>query len=306
MHLKLPLHRLASLVAAVRERGERLAIAGLIAVAVALLVLGKADVQLVRVAGDRIDDALVPVVTLLKQPIALTRDLAGGVGAILAVHEENARLRAENRRLRAWQNEAIRLRVQNRSLRDMLAMPLEEPATRRTTARIVADSASSFVHTRLLDAGRDAGVRRGMAVANPSGLVGRVIAVGERSARVLLLTDFNSKVPVIVERSGDQALLEGDNSGEPKLRFLPLNPNFAIGDRVLTSGKGGMLPPGLPVGEIRRIDDATAAVDPYVDWQRLDYVSVLLYEPTPSPGEAPSEDDDRNIVRPLTTAADTG
>ena len=102
----------------------------------------------------------------------------------------------------------------------------------------------------LIDAGAEQGVDTGMPATTPEGLVGRVVDVGARSARVLLITDFNSRIPVVVEGSGDQAILEGDNRPLPALRFLPLNPGFAVGDRVLTSGHGGLLPPGLPVGRI--------------------------------------------------------
>ena len=80
----------------------------------------------------------------------------------------------------------------------------------------------------------------------------------------------------MVESSGDQALLEGDNSPLPILRFLPLKPGFAIGDRVLTSGRGGLLPAGLAVGRIeRRRAAARLRVRPFVDWARLDYVALL-------------------------------
>jgi rod shape-determining protein MreC len=128
-----------------------------------------------------------------------------------------------------------------------------------------------------------------MAVMTPAGMIGRVIAVGRRSSRILLLTDLNSKVPVIVERSGDQALLAGDNSAEPKLQFLPLNPRFRIGDRVITSGRGGVLPAGLMIGEVSRIEGSRVAVRPAVDWHSIDFVAVLRQAALSPPA---SEQDD--------------
>jgi rod shape-determining protein MreC len=183
----------------------------------------------------------------------------------------------------------VRLGVENRSLRTMLEMPEPPPAADWVSARIVADSASPFVHTRLVDIGGSAGIAPGMAVMTPAGMIGRVIAVGEHSSRILLLTDLNSKVPVIVERSGDQALLAGDNSAEPKLQFLPLNPRFRIGDRVITSGRGGVLPAGLMIGEVSRIEGSRVAVRPAVDWHAIDFVAVLRQAPLPPPA---SEQDD--------------
>jgi rod shape-determining protein MreC len=206
------------------------------------------------------------------------------LGGLLAAHEENARLREDNRRLLGWQAEAARLSVENRALQRMLAVPAVDHPARALTARVVGDSGGAFVRALLLDAGTRQGVERGMAAVTPDGLVGRVIDVGERSARVLLITDFNAYTPVVVESSGDHALLEGDNSLLPTLRFLPLDPGFAVGDRVLTSGRGGLLPPGLPVGRIEPDNAGGLRVRPFVDWARLDYVELLGVAATPLPG----------------------
>jgi rod shape-determining protein MreC len=116
-----------------------------------------------------------------------------------------------------------------------------------------------------------------MAAVNERGLVGRVIEVGRRSARILLLTDFNSRVPVMVEPSRDQAVLAGDNSRAPGLVFLPINPRLSVGDRVVTSGRGGVLPPGLAVGVVSVIADGKVAVTPLVDWDRLSHLRLLEY-----------------------------
>ena len=147
----------------------------------------------------------------------------------------------------------------------------------------------------LLDAGSEQGVAVGMAALAPEGLVGRVVDVGRRSARVLLVTDFNSRIPVVVTGAGDQAVLEGDNSALPLLRFLPLNSGLSAGDRVLTFGRGGMLPAGLPVG---RIVSSTAEgkprVRPLADWSRLDHV-VLLGVAHPSEPD-PVQDAETTLV----------
>ena len=267
---------------------DRSTLAGLVILSALLLILGKADLRLAGYLGDRLTDLFVPVLAVLNRPVAAVRGTFDSAGRLLAAYEENARLREENRRLLGWQAEAARLAVQNRSLQRMLAVPeIDRPAT-WLTARVVGDSGGAFVHAVLLDAGSAQGVTEGMPATTPEGLVGRVIDVGERSARALLITDFNSRIPVVVESSGDQALLEGDNSPLPVLRFLPLKPGFAIGDRVLTSGRGGLLPAGLAVGRIEAADGARLRVRPFVDWQRLDWVSLLAVAGTPEPVAAGS------------------
>ncbi len=277
------IERLMVLGAAWRAMGERPVLVACIGLALVVLVLGKLEVKAVHKAADMLGDQVVPLVAVVREPVSWSRQLGERMGSLFAVHAENERLRAENRRLLDWQAQAVRLGVENRSLRTMLDMPEPEPAADWVSARIVADSASPFVHTRLIDVGHAAEIAAGMAVMTPAGMIGRVIAVGSRSARILLLTDLNSKIPVIVERSGDQALLAGDNSAEPKLEFLPLNPRFQIGDRVMTSGRGGVLPPGLMIGEISRIEGSRVTVRPAVDWQMVDFVAVLRRAPLPPP-----------------------
>jgi rod shape-determining protein MreC len=211
------------------------------------------------------------------EPINASRRAAAQIGELFALRQENARLHDRNQRLLEWQDKARQLALENAALHQLLNLEGGVAPPPAVTARVVADAGGPFVHTVLVDAGADRGVVKGMAAVNERGLVGRVIEVGRRSARVLLLTDFNSRIPVMVEPSRDQAILAGDNSREPGLTFLPLNPRMAIGQRVVTSGRGGVLPPGLAVGRISAVGDHKVAVAPVVDWERLEYVRLLEY-----------------------------
>jgi len=220
---------------------------------------------------------------VVVQPIEASRRMAQTVGELVALRAENVRLREQNERLLEWQSAARQLALENASLRQVLNAEVEDQRPTAVTARVVADAGGPFVQTVLVNAGSDQGVAKGMAAVNERGLAGRVIEVGRRSARVLLLTDFNSRVPVMVEPSRDQAILAGDNSREPGLVFLPLNPRLSVGDRVVTSGRGGVLPPGLAVGVVSRVDERKVAVTPLVDWDRLGYLRLLEYAPVLSP-----------------------
>lgn len=248
-----------------------------------LLIVSKVDLLFAHWTAAVVSDLYAPVVAVLQQPVHALRNLGEEAGALLALREENARLRQRIRELHQWRDEAVRLAVENRALRQMLAMPSVPGTARQTVARVIGDGGGPFRHARLLDAGTDRGVAVGMAVMDEQGMVGRVVEAGRRSARVLLLTDLTSRIPVVVAPSGDQAILEGDGTGRPKLSFLPLAPAMAVGDRVMTSGRDGLLPPGLPIGQIERIDEQTITVRPFADWQRLDWVAVLQHTPVPAP-----------------------
>jgi rod shape-determining protein MreC len=110
-----------------------------------------------------------------------------------------------------------------------------------------------------------------------AGLVGRVTEVGDRAARVLLVTDLNSRVPVAVDGSRERAVLAGDNSDRPRLLYLPARTTVKVGDRLVSSGNGGIFPPGLPVGEVAAIEDGIVRVEPYAELSRLDYLRIVNY-----------------------------
>ena len=275
--MKLEHRSLSRLTLPLKALVERFAFAALIVVSIALLLVGKADVRLLDVIRARISDAMVPVLSAVVEPIDASRRFAAEVGELFALRQENAHLREQNQRLLEWQAVARQLALENASLRQLLNLDAGVAPPTAVSARVVADAGGPFVHTVLVNAGANHGVVKGMAAVNERGLVGRVIEVGRQSARVLLLTDLNSRVPVMIEPSRDQAILAGDNSREPRLTFLPLNPRMAIGQRVVTSGRGGVLPPGLAVGIISAIGDQEVAVAPAVDWDRLEYVRLLEY-----------------------------
>jgi rod shape-determining protein MreC len=255
---------------------DRFAFGALVLLSIALLVVGRANVQLLEGIGTRIGDALVPALGAMMQPISSTRRLVEQVGELVALRAENAHLREQNLRLLEWQSVARQLSLENAALRQLLSMPDPGQPT-AVTGRVIADTGGPFVHTVLLDVGTEHGAARGMAAVNERGLVGRVIEAGRRSSRVLLLTDFNSRIPVMVEPSRDQAILAGNNTGHPALVFLPINPRLAVGDAIVTSGRGGVLPPGLEVGRVRSIDDSGVVVEPLVDFTRLEYLRLLQY-----------------------------
>jgi len=129
----------------------------------------------------------------------------------------------------------------------------------------------------MVHAGSENGVARGQAALTGEGLVGRVSEVGNRAARVILVTDLNSRVPVVVEGPQQRALLTGDNSERPSLRYLDAGAQIKIGDRVVTSGQGGVFPPGLPVGVVASLDGEAPRVETFVELSKVEYLRIVDY-----------------------------
>jgi rod shape-determining protein MreC len=164
------------------------------------------------------------------------------------------------------------------------------------TGVVMADSGSPFRQSVLLNVGNRDGIRDGWATMDGIGLVGRISGVGERTSRVILVTDSNSRIPVTVQPSGQKALLTGDNSPLPPLEFLEDSDQVQPGDRVVTSGDGGVLPAGLLVGQVALGTDKRFRVVLSADYARLEFLRVLR-----SHELVPITDPGRLVAPPLVT-----
>lgn len=249
----------------------------LVLAAVGLMLLGKAETRLVEQIRTGAIDIVAPIMDALSRPAATVADAINGINQLMALHDENQRLREQNARLLEWQAVARHLAAQNRTFREMLNY-VPEGGARFVTARVISDAGGVFVQSRLVNAGARDGVVRDAAVVTSGGLVGRIASVGERSSRALLITDLNSRLPVLIESSRERAILAGDNRKQPKLAFLRPNTAVQPGDSVVTSGHGGLFPPGLPVGKVATVENREFRVRPLVDLDRLEYVRIVNFQ----------------------------
>lgn len=258
----------------VRAAAQRFAFLALLFLSAGMIILGRADAQFAERIRATITDGFAPVLDALSRPAATVRDMVEYVHEVAALRAENDRLKEENERLRGWQQIARDLEAETKSLRDMLNYV--PPSSRQfVSARVISDSSTAYVRSVIVNVGDDQGVRKGQAAVDGNGLVGRVTEVGHRSARVLLLTDINSRIPIIIESTRYPAILMGDNSERPKLRFLPVEASPQPGERIVTSGHGGIFPPGLPVGVIATVATGEVRVLPYVNFDRLEYLRLV-------------------------------
>jgi rod shape-determining protein MreC len=198
------------------------------------------------------------------------------VKALWDVQKNNEMLAAENERLIEWFQTANRLDAENKALRELLNMK-EEEAVEYHAAKVIADTATQYSHTILVRMGADDGLTKGQGVLSHEGLIGRVIETVQKTARVLLMNDVNSRIPVTIEGAQDRAILAGTNNGDPILDHLPETHTIAEGQRVITSGHGGIFPYGVPVGETYKTRDGWIAVRPFANANRANYVQIVDY-----------------------------
>ena len=262
--------------APLRAWAQRFSFFLMILASIALMMIGKVDVVLVEGMRTRVLDGFAPILGTFAAPAATIARVIEEINDGLRVHQENLRLKEDNAHLLDWQQVALRLDAENRSLRALLNARVDPPAT-FVTARVVAEPGGAFARSVLVMAGRRDGVRRGQAALSGSGLVGRVVDVGEWSARVLLITDLNARIPVMLELARVRAVLGGDNSDRPRLLHIPSDVTVSVGDRIVTSGIGGVFPPGLPVGVISTVNDRLVRVTPLADLLSPGYLRIVDY-----------------------------
>lgn len=252
----------------------RASLALLLTVSLSLLVMGKAGNPAVSRMRANVADALAPVLAVAAAPFDAISSAGRWVGEMSSLRADNLALKNQNLQLLQWQASAKAMEQENQSLRALLAA-VPERKNNFVTARIVSDLGGPYVHSALILGGGAHGIGADQAVIADGGLLGRVVEAGESSARVLLLNDINSRVPVIAERSREKAILTGTNKALPSLSYLAAGSRVEIGDRIVTSGDGGVFPPGVPVGVVTSIDSGGIVVQPFADPARVDYVSVV-------------------------------
>ena len=260
----------------IRQTLSRLALPLLIAAAFGTMLLGKADTLLGERVRNALSDVLVPVYAALAEPIQAVRGAVREVQELAALRSENGRLREENDRLRRWQASALALEAENTMLRRQLNF-LPDAAPAFNTARVVADGGGTYARAVLLATGVGHAVRKGQIALDDRGFVGRVTEVGSRSARVLLATDMNSRIPVTLEGSRSRAMMVGTNGARPRLQHWSEGVAPAEGERIVTSAEAGAFPAGLPIGVVRFSAAGTAEVELFAQLDRLDLVRLFDY-----------------------------
>ncbi len=256
---------------------QRFAFLSLVGAAFALMLLAKADTVLIERARLAVVDAVSPILDAVARPVGTVRDLIGDAKELASLREENQELRARIDRLMRWQAVAQRLESENQALRGSLQL-VPDPFQTFVSARVIADQGGAFVRSVLVNAGARDGVDRGQAALTGEGLAGRVAEVGRRSARVLLITDMNSRIPVTVGKARERAVLAGNNTDRPRLLYLGPRVKVEPGDRVATSGHGGVLPPGLPIGNVVALDETGVMVQPYMDQAHMEFLRLVNFE----------------------------
>ncbi len=257
---------------------RRVVLMGFCLVFIAIFVLWRIDNPRVEALRLSLMDKLLPSFEWTLNPITSASRMIADFEELDRVYEQNRELRRELQRMKGWREAALQLEEKNARLRALNNVRLS-PRVSFISGEVLTDSGSPFRQSALLNIGRIDGVQDGSATVDGLGLVGRVSGVGDRTARVILLTDINSRVPVLVQPAGQRALLTGDNTNAPLLEFIEDPEQLRPGDRVVTSGDGGIFPSDLLVGTVATGPQGRLRVRLAAEYKRLEFIRVLRQTP---------------------------
>lgn len=259
--------------------GYVVAVAGVL-FAVLLLVVAAIDPRGFAALRGAALDATAPISAGGRSVGDFFGGIASRIGDYIRAGSQNAELRREVEAARRDLLKAQATDFENRRLRQLLGLA-QQVEDEVTIARIVGSSFASSRRYATLSAGAQSGVEVGQPVRAPEGLMGRVVETGRWAARVLLITDSLSNVPVRLVRDGTPAFAAGRGDGTIELRTLEVGANpFRPGDVLVTSGVGGIFPPNIPVARVVRIEGDTAIAAPVAHPAAADFAIVQRpYQP---------------------------
>ncbi|WP_136650168.1 rod shape-determining protein MreC [Paracoccus aeridis] len=257
---------------------RRVLIAVLVLVLLALFLFWRIDGPRAERMRAVFIDRTVPGFDWAMRPVTKLSQMIGGFQSYARIYEQNQELRRELQRMSAWKEAAVQLEQENAKLLAQNNVRID-PALTSVSGVVMTDSGSAFRQSVLLNVGARDGVLDGWATMDGLGLVGRIAGVGHTTSRVMLLTDPSSRLPVRVQPSGHHALLAGDNTALPVLDFIESADDVRPGDRVISSGDGGVFPAGLVVGQAVLASDGRMRVRMAADYGRLEFLRVLRSHP---------------------------
>ena len=255
---------------------RRLLLAVLLLALVAIFLLWRIDSPRVERFRAQVTDRFVPNLDWAMAPVTGTINLLRDFQSYQRLSEQNRELRSELRQMQAWKEAALQLEQENARLLDLNNVRLD-PRLTFITGTVLADSGSPYRQSVLLNVGARDGLVEGWATMDGIGLVGRIAGVGKNTARVILLTDASSRIPATIQPSGQRAIVAGDNSAAPPLDFIENRELVRPGDRVISSGDGGVFPAGILIGQVAADPGGRLRVRLAADYERLEFLRVLRH-----------------------------
>ena len=253
---------------------QRFSLLALILISVILIFFETIEAKPLNFFRSIIKDVIYRGSAIVSQPAKIVNNSFDYIGGFFNLHENYTRLKEENDNLKNNISKSDFLELENSQLRNLIDEQMNSPSN-LLSARVMLDKQSPYLNSFIINIGSNKNIKNGMAVLDGKNFVGRIVDVNFFSSRVLLVSDLNSKIPVIIEPSGNHAILSGGGTSITNLIYVPDNHNIQDGDKVYTSGKEGIFSPGIPIGEVKEEQDLFK-VNLFSDLSQITFINIDL------------------------------
>ena len=274
-----------------RRTIKKFAIVLLFMVVFVFMLLNKTNEELIEKTSTTFEVLVAPITKVVFFPATMVLNGYEYLRSLHKMDEENKALREENRELIIANSRNKALEIENKILADLLNYKMP-PKAEFVTAKVIAQEGTAFAHSITVYLGENSQVSKGQVVISDKGVIGRVEEVGARYAKIAMINNINSRISVTVESSRVRGIMVGRNDVWPELIFLPHDAEVKLGDKIVTSGVGGVFPSGLPVGVVAEINKRKIRIKPAGSLSKLEYVMIVDYK-LPDPSDELYRDDDK-------------
>ena len=253
---------------------QRFSLFALAVVSILLIFLETIDTKPLNKIRSFIKDIVYRTAVVANYPTKIFTGSYNLVEDHFSVYKNYNNLKKENEELKSKYSTSEFLELENSQLRKLIDEQAQSESN-LVSARVMLDEQSPYLNSFVINIGANKEIKNGMAVLDGKNFIGRIVDVNFFSSRILLVTDLNSKIPVIVEPSGNHAILSGHGDSKPTLEYLSKNHKIQEEDKIYTSGKEGIFAPGIPIGEVK-IDKDIVEVELYSELSEITFVNINL------------------------------
>lgn len=261
----------------IRLLAKKFAIVLLFLVAFVMMMINKTDTVIIEKTSSVATDVISPLIDVLSIPSKVASAIYDYFRDWKNLYADNQTLREENEILKEMHMQSRKIEIENRLLADLLNYIIP-PEAKFKTVRVIAEEGDAFSHSLIAYTGPNSDIKKGQIAISDKGVVGRIENIGNIYSKIILISDINSKIPVMIERSRARGILSGDNTPLPKLVFTSADADISVGDIVVTSGVAGVFPPGLPIGKVVSASKNNIRVKSFSSLDQLEYLKIVDYD----------------------------
>ena len=257
-----------------KETKQRFSLFLLVIASLVLLFFDSLESKPINFVRSFVKDTIYRGSVITSSPIKGAKYVTTKVAGHLKLFQKYSKLQEDYSQLKNEISKSEFLELENTQLRKLVDEQIESNSN-LTSSRVMLDKQSPYLNSYVLNSGSNKKIKKGMAVLDGKNFIGRIVDVNFFSSRVLLVTDLNSKIPVVIQPSGHHAILSGHNIKEPTLEYLPEDHKISNKDKVYTSGKEGIFSPGIPIGEAKvNVDKVSVLL--FSDLTQITFVNIDL------------------------------